>query len=124
MKEEIISRKAETIVNELCMYFNTTVENLIPKYAHYAIYKDIGMIVALLIYIILSVIIIYIVVRKENEKSRYEQWENFTPVCIVGVLAATSLIAIVGVITLSCDCFWWHVNPSMRFLNMIVDPIQ
>ena len=120
MKEEIISRKAETIVNELCMYFNTTVENLIPKYAHYAIYTDIGTIVALLTYIILSVIIIYIVTRRENEKSYYERWE-FAPVFIVSILAVTSLMAIIGIIISSYDCFLWYIDPSMRFLNMIVN---
>lgn len=113
----------EQLINELCEKFHTTVDNLIPVYAKYAMTKDIASgLICLLFIAICVVILIYLRYRvKKNEY--YDYWYDASATEIVlGASAAVIAVFLFIAICLNIyDYIMWICSPSMRFLDHVMN---
>ena len=113
----------EQLINELYKKFHTTVENLIPAYAKYAMTKDIASgLICLLFMAICVAILIYL--RHKAKKNQYEgYWYDASATEIVLIVSA--IVIAVFLFILICvniyDYIMWLYSPSMRFLDCITN---
>ncbi len=114
---------SEQLINELCEKFHTTVDNLIPVYAKYAMTKDIASGLVCLLFIAICVITL-IYLRRKAEKNQYEDyWYDASATEIVLIVGATVIaVFLFIVICLNIyDYIMWLHFPSMRFLDHIAN---
>lgn len=113
----------EQLINELCEKFHTTVDNLIPVYAKYAMTKDIasGLICLLLMAICIG-ILIYL--RRKAKKNNYtDYWYDASATEIVLIVCATviAVFLFVAICLNIYDYIMWLYSPSMRFLDHVMN---
>lgn len=113
----------EQLINELCEKFHTTVDNLIPVYAKYAMAKDVASgLICLLFMAICIGILIYL--RHKAKKNDYTDcWYDASAAeIILGVGAAiTTVFLFVAICTNIYDYIMWLYSPSMRFLDHVMN---
>ena len=113
----------EQLINELCEKFHTTVNNLIPVYAKYAMTKDIASgLICLLFMAICVAILIYL--RYKAKKNEYDDyWFDASATEIV--LGACAVVIAISLFIAICiniyDYIIWLYSPSMRFLDCITN---
>ena len=113
----------EQLINELCEKFHTTVNNLIPAYAKYAMAKDmVSGLICLLVMAICVGILIYL--RHKTKKNQYyDYWYDASATEIVlGVCAmAVAVFLFIAICLNIYDYTMWLYSPSMRFLDHIAN---
>ena len=112
----------EQIINELCQKFHTTVDNLIPVYAKYAMCKDIASVLICLLLIVICMIIIFYFRHKAKKNQYYDYWFDASATEIVLVVGA-AIIAVFLFIAICAniyDYIMWLYSPSMRFLDHVM----
>jgi len=116
----------EQLINELCEKFHTTVNNLIPVYAKYAMTKDITSIVAELLIILISIIVIYFIMRYTKKEDIDWDWDYCPMSLIIIILIAGIMIFICGLALILDirDYILWSISPEMRFLEQIVNTVK
>lgn len=112
----------EQLINELCEKFHTTVDNLIPVYAKYAMAKDIASgLICLLCMAICVVILIYL--RRKAKKNNYTDFLYDAPTTEWVLLISTTVIAVFLFIAICINIYdyvMWVYSPSMRFLDHVM----
>ena len=114
----------EQLINNLCEKFHTTVENLIPAYAQYAMAKDIANIIIEISIILISTAVICFILwyaKKEDIDLVLDY-----PICviimvIVGIMIFICILALVLDIR---DYILWSISPEMRFLDYVTSQIS
>ena len=114
----------EQLINELCEKFHTTVDNLIPVYAKYAMTKDIGSCIICIILIIIG--ILYLTYLKHYSNKEDIELEDFPLHHIFGAVFMAFII--LGCIITLClniyDYVLWSNCPQMRFLDYFTSQIS
>lgn len=115
----------EQLINELCEKFHTTVDNLIPVYAKYAMAKDItNMVIELLIILISIAAIVFIMWYTKKENIDWD-WDFpiglFIILLIAGIMSFICGLALIFEIR---DYILWSISPEMRFLEQITDMVK
>ena len=113
----------EQLINELCEKFHTTVNNLIPVYAKYAMTKDIASGLICLLFIVICVAILIYLRRKAKKNEYYDYWYDASAIEIVlGVSAIVIAIFLFIAICINIyDYIMWLYSPSMRFLDHLAN---
>ena len=113
----------EQLINELCEKFHTTVDNLIPVYAKYAMTKDIASgFICLLFIAICMATLIYL--QHKAKKNQYEDyWYDASGTELVLIVGATVIAGFLFIL-ICCniyDYIMWSHFPGMRFLDHIAN---
>ena len=113
----------EQLINELCEKFHTTVNNLIPVYAKYAMTKDIASGLICLLFMAICVVILIYLQRKAKKNEYYDYWYDASATEIVlGVSAVVIAVFLFIAICINIyDYIMWLYSPSMRFLDHIAN---
>jgi len=113
----------EQLINELCEKFHTTINNLIPVYAKYAMTKDIASGLVCLLFIAICVVILIYLRRKAKKNEYYDYWYDASATEIV--LSVSAVVVAVFLFIAICiniyDYIMWSYSPSMRFLDHIAN---
>lgn len=117
----------EQLINELCEKFHTTVNNLIPVYAKYAMTKDIASGLICLLFIAISVAIL-IYLRHKAKKNQYYDYlydASATEMVLMASATAIAVFLFIAICIAICiniyDYIMWLHFPSMRFLDHITN---
>ena len=113
----------EQLINELCEKFHTTVNNLIPVYAKYAMAKDIASGLICLVFIAICVAIL-IYLRHKAKKNEYEDyWYDASATEVVLIVSATvvAVFLFIAICLNIYDYIMWLYSPGMRFLDHIAN---
>ena len=113
----------EQLINELCEKFHTTVNNLIPVYAKYAMAKDVASGLISLLFIAICVVILIYLRHKAKKNEYYDYWYDASAAEIVlGVSAAVIAVFLFIAICVNIyDYVMWIYSPSMRFLDHVMN---
>ena len=114
---------SEQVINELCQKFHTTVDNLIPVYAKYAMAKDVasGLICLLFMAICIGILIYQRHKAKKNNYTNYWYDASATEI-VLGVSAAVTVVFLFIAICVNIyDYVMWIYSPSMRFLDHVIN---
>lgn len=113
----------EQLINELCEKFHTTVNNLIPVYAKYAMAKDIASGLICLLFIAICVAILIYLRRKVKKNEYYDYWYDASATeLILGLCAVVTAVFLFIAICINIyDYIMWLYSPSMRFLDYIAN---
>ena len=115
----------EQLINELCQKFHTTVDNLIPIYAKYAMGKAIGGCIICIVLIVISVLY-FIYLKHYVEKEDICDWLDLPGHHIIASIIA--IIILVICIIIFCiniyDYVMWASCPQMRFLDLVVNTVK
>ena len=107
----------EKTINTLCEKFHTTVENLIPKYAEYAMMKDMISIIICVVLMVICAGILYFIYKKYKGCDILDFPFGAT---IVSITCAVVLVLVA--IALGCNIYdyvLWHNCPDLRFLDVV-----
>lgn len=116
---------SEQVINELCQKFHTTVDNLIPVYAKYAMSKDIGSCIICIILIIIGVL--YLIYLKHYfKKGKFYDWMDLPVYHLFGSVFTVVIILIcIFILCLNIyDYVLWSNCPQMRFLDYFTNQIS
>ena len=114
----------EQVINELCERFHTTVDNLIPVYADYAIAKDMAILAIATILLIVGITVI--IILKQITQARLEdEYDWFYELCYSHLLLCIGIMIViicsaVCILTSGYDLMLWHMSPQMRFFDCVV----
>lgn len=114
----------EQVINELCERFHTTVDNLIPVYADYAIAKDMAILAIATILIIVGIIVI--IIFKQIIQARlgdecdwfYDTSLSQMLLCIGAIIII--ICSVICILVSGYDLILWHISPQMRFFDCVV----
>ena len=112
----------EQTIDLLCEKFHTTVDNLIPVYAKYAMMKDITSGIFSIIIMAICVAII-IILYKRGQRLHYYDDILYTPFrYLLGLVlaGATILICLIIICSDIYSYIMWYNFPEMRFLDFLV----
>lgn len=115
----------EQLINELCEKFHTTVNNLIPVYAKYAMTKDIGGCIICVILIIISILYLFYLKHYCN-KEDISDWLDL-PIYHMFESALFVIMIFICIIVLCLniyDYILWSNCPQMRFLDYFTNSIS
>ena len=109
---------AERTIELLCEKFHTTVDNLIPTYAHYAMTKDL---ITIGIWIVIGIVSICII-SFFNKQLKGNQTLIDLPFGYFMIVFVAFLLVLFGICVISMkgyDYTLWAINPNMRFFDFI-----
>lgn len=113
----------EQLINELCQKFHTTVDNLIPVYAKYAMTKDIASGFICLLFMVICIGILIYLQHKAKKNGYDDYWYDASATEIV--LTVSAIVIAIFLFILICvniyDYMMWSYSPSMRFLDCIIN---
>ena len=115
---------SEQLINELCEKFHTTVSNLIPVYAKYAMAKDMASGLICLLFMTICVVILIYLRHKAKKNQYYDCWYDTASATevVLGISAAVIAIFLFIAICINIyDYTMWLYSPSMRFLDHIAN---
>ena len=114
---------SEQLINELCEKFHTTVNNLIPVYAKYAMAKDIASGLICLLFIAICVAILIYLRRKAKKNQYVDYWYEASATEVVLIVSATvvAVFLFIAICLNIYDYIMWLYSPSMRFLDHIAN---
>ena len=112
----------EQLINELCEKFHTTVDNLIPVYAKYAMTKDIASGFICLLLIVICMTIIFYFRHKAKKNQYYDYWfdASATEIVLVVGAAIVAIFLFIAICTNIYDYTMWLYSPNMRFLDHVM----
>lgn len=113
----------EQLINELCQKFHTTVDNLIPVYAKYAMTKDIASGFICLLFIAICAVILIYLRHKAKKNEYYDYWYDASGAEVTLMISA--IVIAVFLLIVVCiniyDYVMWLYSPSMRFLDHVMN---